>query len=586
MTAESRFARAARQLAGPGLPFTLAALVLAHMLASFAVSTPFIFADEVEYWLMAHQLGAGRLALTWAGRPFDYPSIAYPLLLAPLSHLPPATLYVATKLLNCLLMASVALPVQRLARRIGADATAAGWAAILAVALPDSVYTAHVMVEPLYFPLFTWAVYAVVRLLDDHNPPPAWACALWGLLLGGLFLVKPQGLLAPLLFAAGVVWRLVPLAGRARPDRAWWGRVAVVAGGILAGLGLRLAVLMLSGQRAWPPDVRRFLGFYAFIRQLLVPGADLWLIAPVLALYVVVLAVALGVVPLLAVLSPARLWSRRATAAGLLWSVCLVAMAALVVVFARNTLLRNVFPSGHIDALVGLRLQERYLFPVAGAVLALWAACGMRGPAGDWRAALAAGAATALGLALLLPHLSLAVFQDAPSLNALEGLALGHSMRDRAALWLAVALLACLVAAAWRAGGDGRPALVLALFLVLSAGAYAGAWGVSHEGRNTRHDLPAARLVAAAVPPHALLLFDRALPPDLYLAVEFWHPAGWRLVSAAAPLRGLDARQRATAYLVLAANASTAAASLARDAVIVVVPARSLVGPSAASGTR
>ena len=562
---------------GPGrrrLPLGLgAALLLVHIALVFSIRTPYIFHDELEYWLMAHQLAAGRWALTWAGAPDNYPSILYPLLIAPLAHLPSAVMYDAARILGCLVMASVSVPVYLLARRLGAGAGAAGWAALLAAAVPSFAFTANIMADPLFYTLFTWAAYGALRVVEEGEAAPSPAgCFGWGLLIGGLYLAKIQGLLAPALLVVAVLWRLA--AGGGHPGRAWVARVAWAAAGLAVGLGSRLAVLALSGRAVWPLSAARFLGFYRYAHDLVQAGAGRAALPPVVGLYALLLLVVVGVLPLAALLSPRALrLLRRDAATGTAWAVTVAACGALVLVFARNTLVRNVVPAGPADPLGGLVLQERYLFPVSGLVFALWARFRSR-RGGSWATAIAAGLAVVAGIAILHPFLTGNVVAAAPSLMGLMVAATSSHPSVRALLWVAAAGLGATVLAAQR---TGRPVFLLALLLMLSAGGYAGTWWVR---RAHPRDLAVATAVAATVPARASLFFDQSLPVSVANNVEFWHPAAWRQLTPADLAADLALPSLAPAYAVVAADTAQGVAAVVRDAGVAVVPARAVADGS------
>lgn len=544
----------------------LAAVVGVHILLSFTVQTPFTYNDELQYWLMAHQLSLGQLKLSWAGAPFNYPSVLYPLVLAPFSRFAPFVMYDATKILNGLLMSSVVIPTYLLARRIGATVEAASWAAMLSAMVPSMVFAADVLVEPLYYPLFTWAIYGIVRVFDATVRPRFWECLVWGLLMGALFLVKPQGLLVPLLFVGAVFWRLVIIGRHGSTVLDWLYRCGAVTVGILIGLGLRLLYLAISGFGILPLSAQNYLGFY-YNQNPALGGGSLSGIGAILVAYVALLMLAVGVLPFLSLFSRRTLHLvKTEPTMSLTWALCIAASLILVAIFARNTLLYNLEQLRQANPTSYLRAQERYLFPVSGVVFALWARSGFARIRGSWLSIIATGTLVFFGFVLLKPYVTISVLSDSPTLTGL--LFMAATPWPRLLTWGAVLLASVTVGVAEAASPTVRRALILLLLCGLSLGAYLGDWYIN---RGYAAYVSSAQVVSRAVPQDATLLFDASLPPDLYFTIEFWHPSHWRLIPTSNLASQLTQPMSSSAFVVTPRSQILAGSLVASDSRVAVV---------------
>jgi hypothetical protein len=132
---------------------------------------PWIFPDELIYSELAKSLGTtGQLAIRDV--PFNDLSfgLAYPILIAPAyaltDSLPHA--YAVARAINCAVMALAAVPTYLLARRLVRPALALV-AAVLAVEIPSMAYSATIMSENLFYPVFLFAVLAIVRALEEPS---------------------------------------------------------------------------------------------------------------------------------------------------------------------------------------------------------------------------------------------------------------------------------------------------------------------------------------------------------------------------------------------------------------------------------
>src|SRR5260221_8087389 len=131
-----------------------------------SVRAPIVFNDELIYSTLARRLPDGRLGAFSDIARSGY-GITYPLVIAPLfstAHLPAA--YAATKTLNAAVFATAAVPAFLLARRILPVRWSMG-VVVLTVFGPQSIFSALVMTETLFLPLFLWTCLAAVRMIEQ-----------------------------------------------------------------------------------------------------------------------------------------------------------------------------------------------------------------------------------------------------------------------------------------------------------------------------------------------------------------------------------------------------------------------------------
>jgi len=164
------------------------------------IEAPRIFDDELRYVELARSVPRGR-GLLWGDVPGGFPCYLYPLLLAPLvTRFPMETAYEAIRVLNALLMAAAVFPAYGLAREVTGRGRAFA-AALLVALIPGAGYSAMVLTESLFFPVFTLALWLVFRAILE---PTALRRVSAGLACALAFHVKPQGLLLPVIVILGV----------------------------------------------------------------------------------------------------------------------------------------------------------------------------------------------------------------------------------------------------------------------------------------------------------------------------------------------------------------------------------------------
>ena len=127
---------------------------------------PWIMVDELIYSELAKSLAESGRFLVRGEATAAY-GIVYPTLIAPawaiFESVPQA--YAAAKAINSLVMSLAAVPAYFLARRVLAEPFALV-AAALTVAVPSMVYTATLMTENAFYPLFLAAALAMVLWLE------------------------------------------------------------------------------------------------------------------------------------------------------------------------------------------------------------------------------------------------------------------------------------------------------------------------------------------------------------------------------------------------------------------------------------
>ena len=448
--------RAALVRTGLGAAPLLATLVAASFVLRTAHawfrSTPTFFADEYIYAELARSLAeTGRPLIR--GVSASFPALLQPLLTAPAWLVDDVeTSFRLVQTFGALFMSLAAIPVFLLARRVGLGTGPGLAVAALAVLVPDMVYAAWVVAEPVAYPLALAAVLAGTTALV--RPGPRWQLPF--LALAGLAaFARAQFVVLPLCFlAAALVMGL-----RERRLRATLREQALVIG----LLAVPLVVLVAIGPG-------RALGFYEGVLDLELTSPEMLKWAGVDAM---LLVYASGVVLAPGALLGLWLALRRPR------SRAELAFGALAV-----PLILALLVEAAAYGLGGDRVQERYFFyavPLVGIAFALYASRG-------WPHRLAHGAIAA-GLVALAARVPLSGFSaaegktNAPTLFAQARLeeALGDvALASLLAAGAVTLLLAALVAATWRR----RTPTALALGLALAACAATSAGAISYNLAN------------------------------------------------------------------------------------------------------
>ncbi|HLQ23681.1 MAG TPA: hypothetical protein VK132_10770 [Gemmatimonadales bacterium] len=417
-------------------------------LAALPITEPRIFRDELLHWEMAKAFAAHQ-PFVFFGHPIDYPAFLYPAVLSLVFHVAHGRLaFDLARGLNAALMSAAVFPAYALGGELAGPAAALACAA-LAGLTPDGVYSALIMEESLYYPLFVLSSWLCFRVLVRGSARDAVWC---GVALCLTYFAKPLALLLVATYGVAVgAWGVLELRGREPLRRRAVALLTRLVPIVMFGAALvvRHALATRGGPTEGAPSELLLSRFYAeeLGGALLPPLGPLAVVAVTL---LAALALGLGAAPVSALFSR---WSGpRDRVRGWLVGFTVLAVTVHVVAGARHTLLLN-------DT---LRPHERYLFALGPLVLTAFLT--EAGPRIGWAAtALVVGAiVVAIGP---LGHLTLstATTIDAPSLTApwllrrslgpvpaalLAGAAAlavtWGAVRARGRLWLRVAWLAAL----------------------------------------------------------------------------------------------------------------------------------------------
>jgi hypothetical protein len=304
------------------------------------MAAPFIMVDELVYAELARSLADGGERLVREAPATGY-GLVYPLLIAPayaaFDSLVDA--YSAVKVVNSLVMSLAAVPAYLIARRmlpIGLSLLGA----VLVVAMPSLVYTATVMTENVFYPLFLLASFQLMLVLE--RPTGARTAAMFGL-LALAFATRVQALaLVPALVAAPVLLTWFERRGLReglRPYR--W----------LYGVTVGAAAAVLLVQLARGRSLTDLFGAYSVVGE---SGYDVSSVLRYAAWHLEELTLYLGIVPVAASIVLVGLVRRQPRPVQ-------VFLAAAIPITAAMTLAVAAFASEFIAS----RIQERNLFPVA-----------------------------------------------------------------------------------------------------------------------------------------------------------------------------------------------------------------------------
>jgi hypothetical protein len=356
----------------------LAAIVLVSFAARAWLARgmlgPFVMVDELIYSELAKSF-ADRLAFAVREIPTRGYGIVYPIAIAPayllFERVPDA--YAAVKTINSLVMSLAAIPAYLVARRVVRPPLAL-LAAVLSVAIPSMVYTATVMTENVFYPVFLLAALLLVRMVE--RPTARAQVAFLAVVVLALLTraqaiaIVPAALTAPLLL--GVFGRTGLRAGL-RPYRLLY---AVVAG---------TALLAVAAQVARGRSLSSLLGAYSVVGE---GTYDVGKALRYLVYHLAELDLYLGVIPVavtIVLVGRSRTLDRPLQA---LLAVTLALTGWFAVVVA-------TFASRFAD-----RIQERNLFVVAPLFLVLLLAWVERGAPRPRYLAAAAAASALLVLAI------------------------------------------------------------------------------------------------------------------------------------------------------------------------------------------
>lgn len=336
---------------------------------------PFIMVDELIYSELAKSF-ADSLSFAVREIPTRGYGIVYPVAIAPayllFERVPDA--YAAVKTINSLVMSLAAIPAYLLARRVVRQPLAL-LAALLSVAIPSMVYTATVMTENAFYPVFLVAALLLVRMIEQPTTRAQVAflavVAFALLTRAQAIAILPAALTAPLLLG---LFRRTGLRASIRPYR--------LLCAVVVGAGFLVVVAQLARGRSF----NSLLGAYAVVGE---GSYDAGKALRYLVYHLAELDLYLGVIPVVvAIVLVARSRSLdRPLQVLLAVTLSLTGWFALVVA---------TFASRFAD-----RIQERNLFVVVPLFVVLLLAWVERGaPRPRYLAPLAAAASALLVLAI------------------------------------------------------------------------------------------------------------------------------------------------------------------------------------------
>ncbi len=421
----------------------VATLVVVSALIRYALSrqavAPWIMVDELIYSELAKSFASTGHFLIRGQQTAAY-GIVYPLLIAPawavFKAVPDA--YAAAKAINSVVMSLAAVPAYLLARRM-LSAPLALAAAALAVSVPSMVYTATLMTENAFYPIFLATLLAIVVWLER---PTAKLTVLMLALVGVAYLTRAQALaFGPAILTAPLLFNWTQRRGW-RSLKEYRLMYAIVAAGAIG-------ILAVQGARGRSP--LGVLGAYEVAGQ---THYKFWQVVEWLWYQIGELDLSLGVVPFAALIvlaALARGLDRRVQAF----------LAAGIAVAVWLVLEVSAFASVH-----QLRVEERntfYVAPIFLIALLVWADRGAPRP--GRLAGVAALAAGALPGVLPYEHLiTLNAVSDTPALLPIWSLHSALFPLEQVAL---VVVLACIAAGAVFLSVPKRYALALPLLVLV-----------------------------------------------------------------------------------------------------------------------
>jgi len=523
-------------LAGVTSPLALVAVAAAlaamvHVVMALDLPGPWIVPDELIYSELAKSLGSGALPAVRGEVTWGY-GILYPLLISPAWAMfdDPARAYVATKVVNSVLLGMTAFPAYFLARKfVGTRAAVA--VAAFSVFVPSMLYSGTLLTEVALYPVFVLALLGIasaIRRPTRRNQLLA---------VGGIALACSAKPLSIIL--AGVYVLVVVHLGvlDRRAGRAFGARVR--AHRIALGTFVALGALAVVGPTVLAGNPDAALGVYGVVLgNVDVSSTLMWFVRHLadLDLYV-------GLVPFAATLILlARSLAGRAdrvtdefvALAG--WTI--VCMVTTVAAYASKPLAGG---EGYIAT--EARLHERNMFAVVPLLLiglALWLERGR--PGGRLLKAAAIGAAVLLAALLPLERLGENVNFQAPSLvlwmaDGITGLwpltliplavvafvvMLGRGNRSRAACWAVVGVLFA--------------ATTLAAHASMSVASDAASTvGIGQDSRWIDHAVPpGASVLALWISPRPGGDFGRATR-DIWMS-EFFNRSVGKVVEVGTPM--------------------------------------------------
>src|SRR5829696_5787106 len=348
-------------------------------LATTRVKNWFVMTDELYYERLAVSVAqTGSLLPRLHGEVVSNVNQLYPVLISTVyGDGDVAASLEAAHRLNAFLIASTAIPVFVLARRLGVGLLLSLWVGALAVAVPWIVLSSFLLTENVAYPMFCWAVLALAYAIERRR----WTVDLLALAaVGAAALARTQFVVLLAVFLVGVVVDAVLETSGRRALRELWRvrRPFVVVSAVLL-LVIVAAITVGRGSR--------LLGSYSVTAENLRIDFDLVQLA-----FEHVAALALGLAILPFIVGCAWLIDRlRPSASPRERAFAVVGTTALVLLLVQVSSFNQRFGAGLV--------KDRYLFYVVPIVLVgLAAAVSERRWPRWWPLAIPAAAA-AIGFA-------------------------------------------------------------------------------------------------------------------------------------------------------------------------------------------
>jgi hypothetical protein len=317
------------------IPVAVAALAILSLLFWEAAvrKTPTIFTDELKWAQLSRAIwDTGRPALRGAPQPFGS---LYSFLIAPVwAFHDTGSAYTAAKYLNVVVMASAAIPVYLIARRL-VSPRASVIAALGSICTSALFYAPLLLPEVPAYPTFLWFAYVSIRALEGGSR--RWIAA--AVVLAVVSVEVRQELVAgvaALALATAWLWWFGPRARRLRRDWSTFDKVCAAVAGIAALFLLNR--LVSAHAYEWSVVTKSYRGRMWHL------GLEA----------VSALTIGLGVLPVIAGLASLWLPERRADPR---WRAFAAFLGASIVTFVLYTAVK----AAYLSTVFGTYVEERNL---------------------------------------------------------------------------------------------------------------------------------------------------------------------------------------------------------------------------------
>jgi hypothetical protein len=378
--------------------------------AGMFVTSPSIFGDELTYWSLARSFHHG-LHFVAFNQHYDIPTQLYPILLSPLFAAQDSiVIYPLVKLVSSLMFCSVVFPAYFMARELLTQEESIV-VAMLSLLIPGGAYTATVMAENLYYPVFILAAWLLYRALYHGRLRDS---VLAGLAFAVAYYVKPHVLF---MLAAYGFSLLAWLAARILEAPSVKLGTREVFPGLLCrcipfaifvcGLGIRFLETAAYNHSL---TVVIFGEAYAGVLQLSKHSVPLMAFLASGVWLLVAMTISTAWLPVLAMIGSATLWKRLSDAQRWFWVFSSFTALMFLVMITRHNVLND-------DA---LRTHERYVFQLSPLFFTWYLVC-RRLLSWRWLLSLAAATVAAVSVAVARSSnlLSWMDFADSPTLSGM-----------------------------------------------------------------------------------------------------------------------------------------------------------------------